>query len=76
DASALEVGPGDGGFLPDLARRFASVTAMDNSPTMLELARQVCERESLSNVNLQLADALGATDVTADCVVLNMVLHH
>ncbi|MCI0911958.1 MULTISPECIES: metalloregulator ArsR/SmtB family transcription factor [Pseudomonas] len=75
-ASALEVGPGDGGFLPDLARRFACVTAMDNSPTMLELARQVCERERLDNVNLQLADALGATDVEADCVVLNMVLHH
>ena len=75
-ASALEVGPGDGGFLPDLARRFARVTAMDNSPTMLELARQVCEREGLDNVNLQLADALGATDVEADCVVLNMVLHH
>ncbi|WP_060510779.1 metalloregulator ArsR/SmtB family transcription factor [Pseudomonas sp. NBRC 111124] len=75
-ASALEVGPGDGGFLPDLARRFAKVTALDNSPTMLELARQVCERERLSNVNLQLADALGATDVEADCVVLNMVLHH
>ncbi|MDR6712688.1 ArsR family transcriptional regulator [Pseudomonas hunanensis] len=75
-ASALEVGPGDGGFLPDLARRFARVTAMDNSPTMLELARQVCEREGLNNVNLQLADALSATDVEADCVVLNMVLHH
>ncbi|MBV4489572.1 ArsR/SmtB family transcription factor [Pseudomonas oryzicola] len=75
-ASALEVGPGDGGFLPDLARRFAQVTALDNSPTMLELARQVCERERLGNVNLQLADALGATDVEADCVVLNMVLHH
>ncbi|MDR2308708.1 MAG: metalloregulator ArsR/SmtB family transcription factor [Paucimonas sp.] len=75
-ASALEVGPGDGGFLPDLARRFSRVTAMDNSPTMLELARQVCERNELSNVNLQLADALGATDVQADCVVLNMVLHH
>ena len=75
-ASALEVGPGDGGFLPDLARRFAQVTALDNSATMLELARQVCQREGLDNVNLQLADALGATDVAADCVVLNMVLHH
>ena len=75
-ASALEVGPGDGGFLPDLARRFAQVTALDNSPTMLELARQVCKREGLDNVNLQLVDALGATDVAADCVVLNMVLHH
>ena len=75
-ASALEVGPGDGGFLPDLAQRFATVTALDNSPTMLELARQVCQRERLDNVNLQLADALNATDVAADCVVLNMVLHH
>ncbi len=75
-ASALEVGPGDGGFLPDLARRFAQVTALDNSPTMLELARQVCQREGLDNVHPQLADALGATDVAADCVVLNMVLHH
>ena len=27
EASALEVGPGDGGFLPDLARRFNQVTA-------------------------------------------------
>ncbi|MEG1339671.1 MAG: metalloregulator ArsR/SmtB family transcription factor [Pseudomonas sp.] len=76
DASALEVGPGDGEFLPELARRFARVTALDNSPTMLELARQVCHREGLANVNLQLADALSATDVEADCVVLNMVLHH
>lgn len=76
DACALEVGPGDGEFLPELARRFVRVTALDNSPTMLELARQVCQREDLANVNLQLADALSATDVEADCVVLNMVLHH
>ncbi|KJK19858.1 ArsR/SmtB family transcription factor [Pseudomonas sp. NPDC087612] len=75
-AEALEVGPGDGEFLPELARRFARVTALDNSPTMLDLARRVCEREGLANVNLQLADALSATDVEADCVVLNMVLHH
>lgn len=76
EASALEVGPGDGGFLPDLARRFGHVTALDNSPTMLELARQVCEREALDNVDLQLADALDSAEPQADCVVLNMVLHH
>jgi len=75
-ATALEVGPGDGEFLPELARRFAQVTALDNSPTMLELARQVCQRERLANVNLQLADALSTTEARADCVVLNMVLHH
>lgn len=75
-ATAIEVGPGDGGFLPDLARRFAWVTALDNSPAMLELARQLCERETLANVSLQLADALDGVQLTADCVVLNMVLHH
>ncbi|AKA21880.1 ArsR/SmtB family transcription factor [Pseudomonas chlororaphis] len=75
-ATAIEVGPGDGSFLPELARRFARVTALDNSPAMLELARQVCEREALANVSLQLADALNGVSLTADCVVLNMVLHH
>ncbi|RMV77189.1 ArsR family transcriptional regulator [Pseudomonas caricapapayae] len=74
--TALEVGPGDGGFLPELARRFRQVIAMDNSPVMLDLARGVCERKSLANVELRLADALTDAKVSADCVVLNMVLHH
>lgn len=76
DATAIEVGPGDGAFLPELARRFHHVTALDNSSAMLDLARQVCERERLANVSLQLADALAGVSLTADCVVLNMVLHH
>ena len=76
DATAIEVGPGDGAFLPELARRFVQVTALDNSPAMLELARQRCTREALGNVELKLADALDETPIEADCVVLNMVLHH
>lgn len=76
EATALEVGPGDGGFLPELARRFRHVTALDNSPAMLELARQLCTRQSLANVELRLADALADSQLRADCVVLNMVLHH
>ncbi|MFI8745768.1 ArsR/SmtB family transcription factor [Pseudomonas sp. NPDC077186] len=75
-ASALEIGPGDGAFLPELARRFARVTALDNSPAMLELARQRCAGEGLGNVELKLADALTGEQPAADCVVLNMVLHH
>lgn len=77
-ATALEVGPGDGGFLPELARRFAQVTALDNSPAMLDLARLRCEREGLGNIELKLADALNedSEPLVADCVVLNMVLHH
>ncbi|SQF94022.1 regulatory protein ArsR [Paucimonas lemoignei] len=75
-ATALEVGPGDGGFLPELAGRFKQVTALDNSPAMLEMARKVCTAQALVNVELKLADALDAAEVHADCVVLNMVLHH
>jgi ArsR family transcriptional regulator len=75
-ATVLEVGPGDGGFLPELSRRFGHVIGMDNSPAMLELARELCNRQALANVELQLADALSDTKVHADCVVLNMVLHH
>ncbi|BAN46104.1 metalloregulator ArsR/SmtB family transcription factor [Metapseudomonas resinovorans] len=75
-STALEVGPGDGGFLPELARRFSRVTALENSPAMLELARMRCSEEGLGNVELRLADALNDEQAAADCVVLNMVLHH
>ncbi len=75
-ATALEVGPGDGSFLPELAGRFTRVTALDNSLAMLELAKAHCERQALGNVELKLADALHDDCSPADCVVLNMVLHH
>lgn len=75
-ATALEVGPGDGSFLPELAHRFAQVVAVDNSPAMLELARARCEQAALGNVELKLDDALQDDCPSADCVVLNMVLHH
>ncbi len=76
EATALEVGPGDGGFLPELAARFHRVLAVDNSPAMLDLTRARCEQEGLDNVELRLADALNDACPSADCVVVNMVLHH
>ncbi len=76
NACAVEVGPGDGGFLPELAQRFQRVLALDNSAAMLELARLRCTEKGLSNVELQLADALHDDYPAADCLVLNMVLHH
>lgn len=75
-ATALEIGPGNGSFLPELASRFARVTAIDNSTSMLELARQLCNTHNLQNVELLLADALTTRLPQADCVLLNMVLHH
>lgn len=76
DATALEIGPGDGSFLPELASRFRSVTAIDNSSSMLEQARELCNRLQLGNVQLQQADAFAGPLPQADCVILNMVLHH
>jgi len=75
-ATCIEVGPGDGAFLPELARRFARVIALDNSEVMLEQARRQCEEKRLENVELRLADVLRETPAKADCVVMNMVLHH
>lgn len=43
---------------------------------MLDLARARCTEEGLGNVELRLADALQDHCPPADCVVLNMVLHH
>lgn len=76
-ALAIEVGPGEGGFLPDLASRFQRVLAMDNAPAMLERAQQHCSDAGLENVECLLADALQPQDLpAADCLVCNMVLHH
>ena len=74
---AIEVGPGEGGFLPDLACRFDQVLALDNAPAMLERAQQQCAESGLNNVDCLLADALQPLDLpAADCLVCNMVLHH
>ena len=74
---AIEVGPGEGGFLPDLASRFQRVMALDNAPAMLERARQQCQEAGLGNVECLLADALQPLELpAADCLVCNMVLHH
>jgi len=77
-ALAIEIGPGEGGFLPDLATRFDRVIALDNAPSMLERARQQCADAGLGNVQCLLADALDPSSSIpqADCVISNMVLHH
>ena len=75
---ALEVGPGEGGFLPALASRFERVTALDNSAEMLDRARQLVNEQQLDNVQLLHGDTEFALSQSlyADCVTLNMVLHH
>lgn len=76
--TALEVGPGDGAFLLELAPHFRRVIALDNADVMLEQARQRAAGAGLDNIEFIHGDtthpALAA--LRADCVVINMVLHH
>ena len=75
---ALEVGPGEGWLLPRLAGQYAQVVALDNAPAMLDSARDSAARAGIVNVEFVLGDTthtrLGA--LSADLVVMNMVLHH
>lgn len=75
---ALEIGPGEGEFLPLLAKRFKQVVALDNSPSMLERARGLATIQKLKNLEFILGDtrSLSQHRVLADCIVVNMVLHH
>ena len=74
----LEVGPGEGEFLPDLSARFDRVLALDNSPEMLAKARQLAEQAPLANVDFVEGDTgyLQQQPTAFDCAVANMVLHH
>lgn len=76
--TALEVGPGDGAFLPQLASRFEQVVALDNAATMLDKAREHADEAGLDNVAFIQGDtsAPELRGLQADCVVINMVLHH
>ena len=74
---AIEVGPGEGEFLPTLAAKFDQVIALDNAQVMLAQARDYCQQQALGNVQFICSDTrFMQTDVKADCVVMNMVLHH
>lgn len=75
---ALEVGPGDGSFLLELAPVFERVVALDNAPGMLEQARNRAASAGLDNIEFIHGDTRSdeLDDLQADCVVINMVLHH
>jgi ubiquinone/menaquinone biosynthesis C-methylase UbiE/DNA-binding transcriptional ArsR family regulator len=76
--TVLEVGPGDGSFLLELATQFERVVALDNAPGMLAQARDKVAAAGLHNVEFILDDTRSPQlrGLQADCVVINMVLHH
>ncbi|MBL4826709.1 MAG: metalloregulator ArsR/SmtB family transcription factor [Spongiibacteraceae bacterium] len=76
--SVLEVGPGEGAFLAELAPRFKQVYALDNSQQMLNKAQQFADQHGLANVSFICGDTKHKklASLNMDCVVVNMVLHH
>ena len=75
---ALEVGPGDGSFLKELSAQFDQVVALDNAAEMLEQARSNAASANLGNIRYIHGDT-GSKELQhlqADCIVINMVLHH
>ncbi len=75
---ALEVGPGEGAFLAELAPRFQQVYALDNSQQMLDKAASFAKQNGLSNITFIKGDTKDEqlASLKADCAVVNMVLHH
>ncbi|SOB78068.1 ArsR family transcriptional regulator [Marinobacter sp. LV10R510-11A] len=76
--TALEIGPGEGGFLPVLSELCEHVVALDNSRDMLAKATRTCIDARLNNIDLieGVTDTLLARGDAFDLVVANMVLHH
>ena len=79
----MEIGPGEGLFLPRLSNHFASVIALDNSEDMLKKAKNEAFKHALDNIQFILGDTQhfltlqdGPHPNKVDAVVMNMVLHH
>lgn len=75
---ALEVGPGEGEFLTILSQQFNQVVALDNAANMLDKAKHFARDNNLRNIEFILGDtqSLPVHKVLADCILVNMVLHH
>lgn len=79
DQQALEVGSGDGTFLPALSHCFDRVTAVDISAPMLTQAQQRVSRLQLANVECLLGETSkldNSFNGQFGLVCANMVLHH
>jgi ArsR family transcriptional regulator len=76
--TAIEVGPGYGQFLSKLCASFDQVVALDNSAEMLEQCQSRADQQGLENIEFILGDTSVAQQrhIKADCLSLNMVLHH
>jgi ArsR family transcriptional regulator len=78
NCSVIEVGPGEGALLGQLADRYDNVTALDNSLEMLNRARSTIHGRRQEHVQFVHGDTTTGVEqgLSADLIVSNMVLHH
>src|SRR4051812_3527224 len=72
--TVLEYGCGIGRLALPLARRPGSITAIDNSPSMLARARQEAERQQLAHIAFETPETLFSAPRSFDLVVCYHVL--
>ncbi len=77
-ASVMEVGPGEGLLLVELAEQYSNLTALDNSSEMLEKARSTALVENFNSLHFILGDTQVAkkSEHRYDLIIFDMVLHH
>ncbi|MCV6604426.1 MAG: metalloregulator ArsR/SmtB family transcription factor [Porticoccaceae bacterium] len=77
-ANVLEIGPGEGELLPALSQRFGRVIAVELSSEMLQRSKELSSKQGLTNIDFFCGDTRAAVNegLTADCITINMVLHH
>ncbi|MDD9891826.1 MAG: metalloregulator ArsR/SmtB family transcription factor [Gammaproteobacteria bacterium] len=77
-ASVLEVGPGEGLLLTELATKFKKLIALDNSREMLDKSKQAIKQSKYNSVQFVLGDTAVARkqDINSDLIIFDMVLHH
>jgi ArsR family transcriptional regulator len=76
--TALELGPGTGWLLPELAARARRVIAVDSSAEMLDASRRTCAAAGIAELTFLHGDngSLQRYRDAVDLAVVNMVLHH
>jgi DNA-binding transcriptional ArsR family regulator/ubiquinone/menaquinone biosynthesis C-methylase UbiE len=78
DANVMEVGPGEGLFLLELAQKYQNLTGLDNSADMLERSRQTLNNNNVDSVSLILGNTALVKSLKSkyDLILFDMVLHH
>lgn len=78
EPTVMEVGPGEGELLLNLANKFNRVIALDNSEEMLQKARSTITDNCIDHVEFIHGDTSIALDKNLHCdlMIFNMVLHH